>query len=347
MYALKTKKRGTDMIKIAIDLGSTMTKIYRADTNNGIVLAEPSCVAIAGEGEEETVKAVGKEAKNLIGKTAEFTNILYPIFEGEIVDMRLAVIMLKEFLSRIDLHSGNLFRRVQALISVPCGISDASLARYRTLAEECGLHKVWFVEQPYLSALGVGAVMSDPVFCLDIGGGVANAAVVSPEGIIAGLSMNIGGNNMDDNIINKVSELHKLLIGSLSAERIKNEIGTLAPVARGSVVAEGRSTETLQPAAVPVQAGDVSECIRVYIKKIVEYASTVLWNLPAEVAATVNRGGIYLSGGIMKIPYVPQYIATQLGMRYRVYEEPQFATVLGGGVLLQDRELLNRFAKKN
>ena len=347
MYALKTEKRGTDMIKIAIDLGSTMTKIYRADTNNGIVLAEPSCVAIAGEGEEETVKAVGKEAKNLIGKTAEFTNILYPIFEGEIVDMRLAVIMLKEFLSRIDLHSGNLFRRVQALISVPCGISDASLARYRTLAEECGLHKVWFVEQPYLSALGVGAVMSDPVFCLDIGGGVANAAVVSPEGIIAGLSMNIGGNNMDDNIINKVSELHKLLIGSLSAERIKNEIGTLAPVARGSVVAEGRSTETLQPAAVPVQAGDVSECIRVYIKKIVEYASTVLWNLPAEVAATVNRGGIYLSGGIMKIPYVPQYIATQLGMRYRVYEEPQFATVLGGGVLLQDKELLNRFAKKN
>ena len=152
---------------------------------------------------------------------------------------------------------------------------------------------------------------------------------------------------MDDNIINKVSETHKLLIGSLSAERIKNEIGTLAPVARGSVVAEGRSTETLQPSAVSVQAGDVSECIRIYIKKIVEYASTVLWNLPAEVAATVNRGGIYLSGGIMKIPYVPQYIATQLGMRYRVYEEPQFATVLGGGVLLQDKELLHRFAKKD
>ncbi len=334
------------MMKIAIDLGSTMTKIYRADTNNGIVLAEPSCVAVAGEGEEEIVKAVGKEAKNLIGKTAEFTNIIYPIYEGEIVDMRLAVAMLKEFLSRIDVKGG-IFHPVQALISVPCGVSDGVLARYRTLAEECGLHKVWFVEQPYLSALGVGAVMSDPVFCLDIGGGVSNAAVVSPEGIIAGISMNIGGNNMDDNIINKVSETHKLLIGSLSAERIKNEIGTLAPVARGSVVAEGRSTESLQPSAVSVQASDVSECIRVYIKKVVEYASSVLCNLPAEVAATVNRGGIYLSGGVMKIPYVPQYIATQLGMRYRVYEEPQFATVLGGGVLLQDRELLNRFAKKN
>ena len=333
------------MIKIAIDLGSTMTKIYRADTNNGIVLAEPSCVAIAGEGEEEKIKAVGKEAKNLIGRTAEFTNILYPIFEGEIVDMRLAVAMLKEFLSRIDLK-GSALRRAQVLISVPCGVSDSVFARYRTLAEECGLKKVWFVEQPYLSALGVGAVMNDPVFCLDIGGGVSNAAVVSPDGIIAGISMNIGGNNMDDNIINKVSETHRLLIGSISAERIKNEIGTLAPVARGSVVAEGRSTDSLQPAAVSVQAEDVSECVRIYIKKVVEYAATVLWNLPAEVAATVNRSGVYLSGGIMKIPYAPQYIAAQLGMRYRVYEEPQFATVLGGGVLLQDRDLLNRFAKK-
>ena len=141
--------------------------------------------------------------------------------------------------------------------------------------------------------------------------------------------------------------MQKLLIGSLSAERIKNSIGTLAPVARGSEVAEGRSTETLQPAAVSVQAEDISECIRVYINKVVEYASSVLWNLPAEVSATVNRGGVYLSGGIMKIPYVPQYIAAQLGMRYRVYEEPQFAAVLGGGVLLQDKELLHRFAKKN
>ena len=132
------------MMKIAIDLGSTMTKIYRADTNNGIVLAEPSCVAVAGEGEEEIVKAVGKEAKNLIGKTAEFTNIIYPIYEGEIVDMRLAVAMLKEFLSRIDVKA-SIFHPVQVLISVPCGVSDGVFARYKTLAEECGLHKVWFV----------------------------------------------------------------------------------------------------------------------------------------------------------------------------------------------------------
>ncbi len=332
------------MIKLAIDLGSMMTKIYRADTNNGIVLAEPSCVAVVGDLKE--IKAIGKDAKNLIGKTAEFTNIIYPIYEGEIVDMRLATEMLKEFLSRIDVKAVAL-KRAQVLISVPCGISEVSLQAYRALAEECGLRKVWFVEQPYLAALGMGANMGDPMFCLDIGGGVANAAVVSGDGIIAGLSINIGGNNMDANIIAKVSSKNQLLIGTLTAERIKNEIGTLSPMARGAVVAEGSSTTTGQPASASVQALDIMECIRVYVHKITEYATSVLWNLPAEVAATVNRNGVFLSGGVMKIPYVAQYIGAQLhDMRYRVCEEPQFATVLGGGVLLRDRELLVRFAKK-
>ena len=332
------------MIKLAIDLGSSMTKIYRADTNNGVVLAEPSCVAV----EEETKewKAIGKEAKNLIGKTAKATNILYPIYEGEIVDMNLATEMLKTFLSRIGIKAGQI-KRTHVLMSVPCGISEEKLSDYRTLAEECGLKKVWFVEQPYLAALGAGAVVGDPVFCLDIGGGVANAAVVSPDGIISGLSINVGGNNMDANIITKVAHAYKLLIGTLTAERVKNEIGSLSLMARGSVIAEGSSTENYQPTSQSVQAADITECIRVYISKIVEYAASVLWNLPAEVAATVNRNGVYLSGGVMKIPYVAQYIGEMLGMRFRVCDEPQFATVLGGGVLMRDKELLAQFCRKS
>ena len=307
------------MIKLAIDMGSSMTKIYRADTNSGVVLAEPSCVAVVTG---EQIKAIGKEAKSLIGKTAEFTSIVYPVYEGEIVNMRLAEAMLKEFLSRIDVKASAL-RRAQVLFSVPCGISERALADYMALTEECGLKKVWFVEQPYLTALGAGAIVSDtdPVFCLDIGGGVSNAAVISADGIISGISMNIGGNN------------------------IKNEICSLSSSALGTVVAEGSSTKTCQPAAVPVQAADLTDCVRVYVNKVVEYAVEVLRTLPAEVAATVNRNGVLLSGGIMKIPYVPQYIGTMLGMRYRLSEEPQFSTVLGGGVLLRDKILLNRFAK--
>ena len=333
------------MIKLAIDMGSSMTKIYRADTNSGVVLAEPSCVAVVTG---EQIKAIGKEAKNLIGKTAEFTSIVYPVYEGEIVNMRLAEAMLKEFLSRIDLKASAL-RRAQVLFSVPCGISERALADYMALTEECGLKKVWFVEQPYLTALGAGAIISDtdPVFCLDIGGGVSNAAVISADGIISGISMNIGGNNMDANIISRIATNSELLVGALTAEKIKNEICSLSSSALGTVVAEGSSTKTCQPAAVPVQAADLTDCVRVYVNKVVEYAVEVLRTLPAEVAATVNRNGVLLSGGIMKIPYVPQYIGTMLGMRYRLSEEPQFSTVLGGGVLLRDKILLNRFAKNS
>lgn len=333
------------MVKLAIDLGTTLTKIYRADTNSGVVLAEPSCVAVVGR-DEERIRAIGKEAKNLIGKTAEYTSIIYPVYEGEIVHPGLAKAMLKEFLSRIDVKPSAL-KRAHVLFSVPCGASEKSVEAYANLAEECGLKKVWFVEQPYLCALGGGAVFhdNDPVFCLDIGGGVTNTAVLSADGIISGISMNVGGNNMDANIISKLSKKNNLLVGALTAERIKNDIGSLAETALGTVVAEGSSTLTRQPASASVSASDLTDCIRVYIDKVIEYATAVLQNLPAEVSATVNRGGVYLSGGVMKLQHVPQYIGNKLGMRFRICEEPQFATVLGGGVLLSDKELLHRFAR--
>ena len=332
------------MWKLAIDLGSSMTKIYRADTSSGIVLAEPSCVAVAG-GDKE-IKAIGKEAKNLIGKTAEYTSIIYPVYEGEIVDMRLAAAMLKDLFVRIGIKRAAL-SRAQVLLSVPCGATAQTLSDYASLAEECGLKKVFFVEQPYLAAVGAGAVLSDsdPVFCIDVGGGVTNIAVVSADGIIAGLSMNIGGNNMDANILNKVARVNGLRIGSLTAEKIKNEIGSLSANARGTMVAEGSSVETCRPAAVSVQAADLTDCIRVYIDKILEYAGAVLKKLPAEVAAAVNRNGVYLSGGVMKLSYLPQYIGMKMEMRYHVCEEPQFATVLGGGAVARDRDLLVQFAK--
>lgn len=333
------------MIKLAIDLGSSVTKIYRADTNNGIVLAEPSCVAVVGA--ENVVRAVGKEAKYLIGKTAEMTNIVYPIVEGCIYNLPLAVIMLKEFLSRVGVNAG-IARSVQVLVSVPCGINEQDLSGYKELVEECGIRKVWFVEQPYLAVLGAGAVIEgDPIFCLDIGGGVTNAAVVSCDGIIAGVSMNVGGKNIDDDIIAKVSENKKLWIGALTAERIKNEIASVEDTVRGSIVAEGSSSETFQPAATPIYAEEVTESVRITLRKASDYASTVLWNLPAEVAAAVKRNGVCLSGGVLKIPGAARYLAERIGMRYRLCEEPQFTTVLGGGMLLQDKALMKRFAKKS
>ncbi|MBQ8885088.1 MAG: rod shape-determining protein [Clostridia bacterium] len=327
------------MIRIAIDLGTSMTKIFRADAGNGLVLAEPSCVAVSGS--EREIRAIGKEAKKLVGKTAEFTEIVFPVYEGEIVDGRLAAVMLKKFLERVGVTAATL-RRTEAVFSVPCGADAAIKADYAALAEECGLKKVRFVETPFLAALGSDAVLSEssPVFTIDIGGGVTNIAAVSLCGVIAGLSMNIGGNNMDANIIARIEQFKGLRIGALTAERVKNEIGSLSPVARGTTVAEGSSVSTLRPSSVSVQAAEIVDCLRVYVDKIVEYASLILRKLPAEVAAEVNRSGVYLSGGVAKLSGVAEYVSKRLEMRTHVSDEPQFAVIMGAGTLARDKRLL-------
>lgn len=337
------RKGGERMWKIAIDLGSSTTKISRADASGGVQLDEPSCVAVDAQGE---VKAVGKEAKNLIGKTAEYTKIIYPIYEGEIVDVRLATEMLGVFFERIGIKKSSL-RKVQAVFSVPCGVGRETRAGYTALAEECGIRKAFLVEQPYLSAVSASAVLSqsDPVFCMDIGGGVTNVAVVSADGIIAGLSMNIGGMNIDYEIQRKVERACGLQIGAPTAERLKKEVGSLLPTARGTMVAEGRAVQTSRPAAVSVQASDITDCIRGYIDKILQYTGEVLRRLPAEVAATVNRNGVYLSGGLMRLSGLPQYIAGKLEMRYHLHENPQYATIEGAGAVASNKELFHAFAK--
>lgn len=332
------------MIKLAIDLGSSVTKIYRADAYNGIVLAEPSCVAVSGA--DRSVKAIGKDAKKLVGKTAEFTEIIFPVYEGEIVNARLAAVMLKEFLSRIGFKPSKL-RRSETVFSVPCGASASLKAAYAALAEECGLRRLRFIEAPFLAVLGADAALSEanPVFSLDIGGGVTNIAVLSLDGIIAGLSMNVGGNNMDANIIERIETCKGLKIGALSAERVKNEIGSLAVGARGATVVEGSLSETKRPGSASVLASEIEPCIRVYIDKILEYVSLVLQKLPAEVAAAVNQNGVYLSGGVSKLSFVPEYIAKKLDMSTHVCDEPQFAVVTGGGVAVQDGRLLEKLSE--
>jgi rod shape-determining protein MreB len=281
----------------------------------------------------------------LVGKTGEYTEIVFPVYEGQIVDSRLAAAMLKEFLSRIGIKSTKLLRS-QIVFSIPCGASEKQKSDYAALAEECGLKQIKFVEAPFLAALGADAVLSsdNPVFCLDIGGGVTNAAVVSLDGIIAGISMNIGGNNMDANIIQRIADCKGLRIGALTAERVKNTIGSLATGARSSMVAEGSRISTSRPGSDAVHAAEIADCIKVYIDKIVEYASRVLQMLPAEVAAAVNQNGIYLSGGVTKIDFVPEYIAKCFDMRTHVCDEPQFAVVTGAGAAVRDKGLLELIA---
>ena len=325
-------------MKLAMDLGSSVTKIYRADVNNGIVLFEPSCVAV--EGEDEKVFAVGKDAKKQLGRTTGNARVIYPIYEGTVADHELAVKMLKEFVTRAELSK--YVRRSETVFAVPCGVSGEALWQYKELASACGFKRMHFVEVPYLAVYGSGIALTGdrPVFTIDIGAGTTNIAVVSLSGMNAGISINVGGNAMDYSILEYMKNSKGLNVGTLTSERIKNEIGSLSEHAKNSTLAEGSSVENFMPAAASVKSQEIFTCIRMYIDKVIEYAQLVLNQLPAEVSADVHRSGVLLTGGVTKLPYVKEYFEEKLKISPMVAEAPNFAVVRGGGVVLRDKKLL-------
>ena len=323
------------MLKLAIDFGTSTTKIYKI--GSGIVLAEATCVTVQKDTGE--MRAFGNEAKRLLGKTAEYTDVSFPVFEGDIVNERQAGALLEYFLRKV-------VRRVsvEAVFCVPCGITAASREKYYRIAKMAGVSRIGFVETPYLTALGQDVPLSEsnPVFALDIGAGKTSMAAFSLDGIIAGLTMNVGGNNMDIHIIDHIAERYNLKIGSLTSEKLKNTIGSLIAGDSQSMIVNGRDIESGKPRSVSVSSEDILFPIRIYVDKIIEYAELVLQKLPAEVSAAMCKNGVYLSGGICLLAGFEDYIAEKLQMETHLPENPQMAVILGGGRAVGNVSLLQR-----
>ena len=189
--------------KLAIDFDSVYTNIYML--GGGLVLSEPTVAAVS-QSDKCEVKAIGEDARRLIGKTAKNTKIVFPVFEGEIVNEKVAIGTLKAFLSKIGIK-GSLVG-CQAVFSVPCGVTSDMIESYNKVAKSCGITKVSYVEAPILSALGQRIPLNDssPCFIIDMGGGTTNIAAVSLDGIIAGISVNFGGNKISTDIIDYIAE---------------------------------------------------------------------------------------------------------------------------------------------
>ncbi len=324
------------MLKLAIDFGTSMTKIYKI--GSGIVLGEATCVTVQKETGE--IRAFGNEAKRLLGKTAELTEVCFPVYEGEIVNERYAAALLEYFL-------GKVVRRtfaVEVLFCVPCAASAELREQYCRVAKSVGLSRVRFAETPYLAALGQDVPLSEsnPVFALDLGAGKTSAAVFSLDGIIAGLTMNVGGNNMDVHIIDHIAELYNLKIGAQTSERLKNTVGSLIESDNQSAIVNGRDITTGKPRSVSVSSADIAFPIRIYVDKIAEYAELVLRKLPAEVSAAMVKNGVFLAGGVCKLPGFADYMAQKLQMEAHVMDEPQMSVVLGGGRAIGNSALLSR-----
>ena len=323
------------MLKLAIDIGTSVTKIYRL--GSGIVLAEATCVTVQKDTGE--IRVFGNEAKRLLGKTADLTDVVFPVFEGEIVDERCAAAFLEYCLSKIARRTG-----VEAIFCVPCGLPAPSKEKYYRVAKSAGIARIGFVETPYLAALGQDVPLSEsnPVFALDIGAGKTSAATFSLDGMIAGLTMNVGGNNMDIHIIDHIAETFNLKIGSLTSEKLKNSVGSLIPNDNQSMIVNGRDVTTGKPRSVAVSSEDVLFPIRIYVDKIIEYAELILQKLPAEVSAAMCKNGVILSGGVCNIAGFADYVSSKLQMEAQTAGDPQMAVVLGGGRAIGNSSLLQK-----
>ena len=324
---------------IAIDMGSVNTVIYQL--GSGVVLSEPSVVALSVNG-KSSIRAVGSEAKKLIGKTAETTKIVFPIVEGEIADIKNATAMTENFLNKITLRKLSL--RPKALVSVPCGIEKDEIKKYAKVLSGAGVYNADFVESPILTALGLGIPVSEstPCFIIDVGGGTTNIAAVSLDGVIAGVNVNMGGRNVDAMIINRIADLFGLRIGMLTAEKIKTQIASLIEGDATRTVINGRDIESGKPRSVSVSASDVLLPVAAFFDKIFEIASMVMAKLPAEVSAEIRRSGVYFSGGVSRLPGLDGYFREHMAIRANVFEDPEMTAAIGGGILLGNEKLLKK-----
>ena len=325
--------------KLSIDFDSVNTNIYML--GGGLVLSEPT-VAAVGTSEKSEVKAIGEDAKKLIGKTSKSTKIVFPVFEGEIVNENVAVGLLEAFLKKIEVKGGLL--GCQAIFPVPCGVSSEMLDKYKKVAKNCGISKVYFAEAPILSALGQRIPLNDstPCFVIDMAGGVTNIAAVSLDGVIAGISVNFGANKISTDIMDYLAENYGLQIGLLTAEKLKKEIGSLASNDALTTVVNGRDLKTGAPRSISLKALDIKKPVSKYYDKIADLALSVLKKLPPEVSAEIRHAGIYVSGVASSVYYLDKYYEEKFDMQINVAKNGAMSVALGGGIAIGNTDLLKK-----
>ncbi len=326
--------------KFAVDFDSAYTNIYKL--GGGMVLSEPS-VAVVSEESKIKVKYIGQDASKLIGKTVKNSKIVFPVFEGEIVNEKVASGLLEGFLKKAGFKS-KIFTGDSLLFSVPCGSTYDMLKKYYNVAKNCGANKVYFVENPILSALGqrIPFNESKPCFVIDMAGGTTNIGAVSLDGVIAGVSVNFGGNKISADVIDEIESKFGLQIGLQSAEKLKKEIGSLDREDLLSAPVNGRDIKTGAPRSISIKASDIYEPISKYFDKIAEIANSVLTKLPPEVSAEIRRSGIYISGGASNIYGLEKYYQDKFDMKITVAKEGLYSVALGGGIALGDNALLKK-----
>jgi rod shape-determining protein MreB len=325
---------------LAIDLGTATTLTFVK--GKGIVSNEPSVVAVqrAGNGVKK-VLAVGKEAKEMLGRTPGNIVAVRPMKDGVIADFEVTEAMLRYFITRA--HNRRTLVRPRIIICVPSGITEVEKRAVRDSALAAGAREVYLIEEPMAAAIGAGLPITEPSgnMIVDIGGGTTEVAVISLAGIVMSKSIRVGGDKMDEAIVQHIKRKYNLLIGERTAEDIKKQIGSAFPLDEVlTVEVKGRDLVAGVPKTLTINSDEIRDALAEPVNAIVEAVRVVLERTPPELSADIVDRGIVLSGGGSQLKNLDVLLREETGLPVMVSENPQLAVVLGTGKALDELKLL-------
>ncbi|SFV29375.1 rod shape-determining protein [Hyphomicrobium facile] len=321
---------------IAIDLGTANTLVYVE--GRGVIINEPSVVAIRSRGGVRDVLAVGEKAKQMLGRTPESIETIRPLRDGVIADFIATEEMLRQFIGRTK--SLIEFVRPRILICVPAGATPVERRAVYETALSAGARKVFLVEEPVAAAIGAGLPIDEPKgsMVVDIGGGTTDIAVLSLGGVVQARSIRCGGTAMDDAIVRYVRRKHQLVIGEANAERIKIEAGSASRIINGEtaeIFIRGREIREGKAKTVVLGPHDIAEALEGTVEQIAEFIQHGIEDLPAEISTDICERGIHLSGGGAKLAKLDEELERRIGVKVHLPELPEQCVIAGTAAILR------------
>ena len=325
--------------QFAIDLGTANTLVYTP--GEGIVVDEPSVVAVELVNGVQQVRAVGGDAKTLIGKTGDNIRTYRPLSDGVIKDLELAEQMVRHFIEKAAGGRLLMSRGPEIAIGVPAASTEVERRVIQAAALNAGAREVWLIEEPMAAAIGAGLPVAEPVgsIVVDIGGGTTGVGIIALKRATYSISERVGGDKMDEAIAAYVRMKYNLEIGAVSAERIKKEIGSAFPTPdSGTIVGHvgGRDVTAGNLREIELTADEMAEALQDVVQQIVDVVARALGHAGAEIASDIINHGLVLTGGGSLLRNIDVVLREQTGLPVRVADQPSTCVVLGAGRALED-----------
>ncbi|ENO0288286.1 rod shape-determining protein [Campylobacter jejuni] len=332
---------------MGIDLGTANTLVLVKD--KGIVINEPSVVAVEREryGSKAKILAVGKEAKDMVGKTPGNIEAIRPMKDGVIADFDMTEKMIRYFIEKT--HRRKSFLRPRIIISVPYGLTQVERKAVRESALSAGAREVFLIEEPMAAAIGASLPIQEPKgnLVVDIGGGTTEIGVISLGGLVISKSIRTAGDKLDMSIVNYVKEKYNLIIGERTGEEIKITIGSAIQLPKElSMVVKGRVQVSGLLSRIELTSEDVREAMREYLKEIADALKMVLEMMPPDLASDIVENGVVLTGGGALIRGLDKYLSEIVRLPVYIADEPLLAVAKGTGKALEEISLLQQLTNE-